>query len=410
MDISYTSTAPQANFYHKARILITSIFFMWGLSYGLLEVLNKHFQEILHVSKAQSGLLQTAYFGAYFLMAFPAASFMQRSGYKNGLILGLSLYAIGALLFIPASAYLQFEFFLGALFILASGLACLETASNPYMVILGDPQGAEKRLNLAQSFCGLGAFIGPLLGGSFLFNGIEESSRPPTESMQLLYAGLACIVILIAFLIKSSVALDKCENKIEIPSLPISHIFKNRRFACGVVAQFFYVAAQVGVGAFFINYVTSQGNEITSKQGAFLLSMALFSLMLGRFLSTWLLGYIKVSRLLSCYCARAFMLCGIVIAGLGNISVIALLGIFFFMSMMFPTIFSTAIKEAGTHTKRCSSILMMAVIGGAISPYVMGYIADRTAIETAYIVPLICFAFVFMYSHFIVGEKDDSRV
>lgn len=401
MEISYTSVAPQADFYRKARILVTSIFFMWGLSYGLLEVLNKHFQEILHVSKAQSGLLQTAYFGAYFLMAFPAASFMRRSRYKSGLILGLSLYAVGALLFIPASVYGQFEFFLGALFVLASGLACLETASNPYMVILGDPQGADKRLNLAQSFCGFGAFIGPFLGGLLLFNGGGENTRTPTESMQMLYAGLACVVILIAFFIKNSTVLDGCDNKSDANHSPIRHLFKMKRFVYGVVAQFFYIAAQVGVGAFFINYVTSQGNEITSKQGAFLLTIAMFNLMFGRFLTTWLLRYFKVSRLLTYYAMAAFLLCGIVILGLGGVSIVALLGIFFFMSMMFPTIFSTAIKDVGSHTKRCSSILMMAVVGGAISPYVMGYIADHVAIEIAYVVPLICFAFVFMYGRFI---------
>jgi FHS family L-fucose permease-like MFS transporter len=174
-----------------------------------------------------------------------------------------------------------------------------------------------------------------------------------------------------------------------------------KRFVYGVVAQFFYIAAQVGVGAFFINYVTSQGNEITSKQGAFLLTIAMFNLMFGRFLTTWLLRYFKVSRLLTYYAMAAFLLCGIVILGLGGVSIVALLGIFFFMSMMFPTIFSTAIKDVGSHTKRCSSILMMAVVGGAISPYVMGYIADHVAIEIAYVVPLICFAFVFMYGRFI---------
>lgn len=410
MEISYTSVTPRSDFYRKARILVTSIFFMWGLSYGLLEVLNKHFQEILHVSKAQSGLLQMAYFGAYFLMAFPAASFMQRSGYKNGLILGLGLYAVGALLFIPASFYGQFEFFLGALFVLASGLACLETASNPYMVILGNSQGAEKRLNLAQSFCGLGVFIGPFLGGLFLFNGMENGTRPPTESMQMLYACLACVVILVAFFVSNSIVLSKCEGKSEVHHLSTSDLFSNKRFIFGVVAQFFYVAAQVGIGAFFINYVISQDSSITSKQGAFLLSTALFIFMCGRFVSTWLIGYFKPSRLLSYYSLLAIILCSVVIAGIGSISIIALIGIFFFMSMMFPTIFSTAIKDAGQHTKRCSSILMMALIGGALSPYVMGAIADRAAIETAYIVPLVCFVFVLMYGRYISGDRNACRV
>lgn len=414
MEVAYTAAfTSQADIYRRARILVTSVFFMWGLSYGLLEVLNKHFQEILNISKAQSGLLQTAYFGAYFLAALPAATFMQRAGYKNGLILGLFLYATGAMLFIPASFYGQFEFFLCALFVLACGLACLETASNPYMVGLGDPVDAPKRLNLAQSFCGLGCFIGPLLGGMFFFNGGNATSvgrHPPLESIRLLYACLAVVVVLIALFIKYTATLDEPKERRDSASLSSVRLLTDKQFIYGVAAQFFYVAAQVGVGAFFINYVTEYGDGVTSQLGAFLLSTALFTFMLGRFLSTWLMGYIRPHRLLSYYSFASLVLCAVVITAHGWISVVALIAMFFFMSMMFPTIFSLTIKNLGAATKRGASILMMALIGGAISPYLMGNIADHAVIAFSYVVPFTCFIFVFLYSRFLIGEKDGYQV
>ncbi len=410
MEVAYAAAfRSQADIYRHARILVTSVFFMWGLSYGLLEVLNKHFQEILHISKAQSGLLQTAYFGAYFLAALPAAAFMQRTGYKSGLILGLFLYATGAMLFIPASFYGQFEIFLGALFVLACGLACLETASNPYMVALGEQVDAAKRLNLAQSFCGLGCFIGPLLGGMFFFSSGDATSvgtHPPLESIRLIYACLAVVVVLIALFIKYTATLDEPKEGRDSESLPNVGLLTDKSFIYGVAALFFYVAAQVGIGAFFINYVTEHGEGVTSQRGAFLLSIALFTFMMGRFLSTWLMGYIKPRKLLGYYSFANLVLCAAVIAEYGWISVIALITMFFFMSMMFPTIFSLAIKNLGAATKRGASILMMALIGGAISPYLMGHIADHIAIAFSYVVPFTCFIFVLLYSHFLAGEKN----
>lgn len=407
MDIGYPPPCKdKTDFYKRARILVTSVFFMWGLSYGLLEVLNKHFQEILTISKAQSGLLQTAYFGAYFLAAFPAATFMRRSGYKNGLLVGLCLYALGALLFIPASFYGQFWPFLSALFVLACGLACLETAANPFMVELGDHNDASKRLNLAQSFCGLGCFVGPLLGGLFLFNATSSThNSPPLESIRTIYAGLALIVILIAIYIKNTTVLNAHINQNESQK-PELAMLADRRFIFGVAALFFYVAAQVGVGALFINYVTEYGDNLTSQRGAFLLSTALFIFMIGRFVSTWFMGYVRPDWLLRCYSFVSLVLCALVMMGRGSVSVIALTAMFFCMSIMFPTIFSMAIAHLGAHAKRGSSILMMTMIGGAISPFMMGYIADNAEIRFAYVVPFICFIVIFLYGHFLILEKN----
>jgi len=408
----------KADFHKRARILVTSVFFMWGLSYGLLEVLNKHFQEILNISKAQSGLLQTAYFGAYFLVAFPAATFMRRSGYKNGLLLGLCLYALGALLFallasVSGALHGQFWPFLGALFVLASGLACLETAANPFMLELGDQNDAPKRLNMAQSFCGLGCFIAPLLGGVFLFNGAKTdaslTSPVPLESLRIIYAGLAFIVVFIAIYIKNTAMLDTHITLDESrESKPL--LLADRQFLFGVATLFFYVAAQVGVGALFINYVTEYGEQLTSKRGAFLLSTSLFIFMVGRFVSTWIMRYVNPVSLLRCYSLASLFLCALVIMGWGSVSVIALTAMFFCMSIMFPTIFSISVEQLGEHAKRASSILMMTMIGGAIAPFVMGYIADNVAIRLAYVVPFGCFMVIFLYSQFLsLGKKRSSE-
>jgi FHS family L-fucose permease-like MFS transporter len=395
----------ESDYYRRARILVTSVFFMWGLSYGLLEVLNKHFQEMLSINRAQSGLLQTAYFGAYFLVALPAATFMRRTGYKNGLLLGLFLYALGALLFIPASFYGQFWPFLVALFVLASGLACLETAANPLMVELGEQSSASKRLNLAQSFCGLGCFLGPLLGGIFLFqNAFNSEASRSLESIRLIYAGLAGLVVLIAIYIKNTEILNdnKSLGKCSGPTLAL---FKSWSLLWGVTALFCYVAAQVGISALFINYVTEYGENLSSKQGAFLLSISLFIFTVGRFLSTWLMKYIKPEWLLRLYSLINLILCSFVIFGWKDFSVVALIGMFFGMSMMFPTIFSIAIKNSGPNTKSRSSILMMTMIGGAISPYSMGYIADHAEIRFAYVIPFFCFIVIFLYGHLVILNK-----
>lgn len=368
MDVNYT----------KVLFLVTCVFFLWGLSYGLLDVLNKHFQESLHVTKAQSGLLQFSYFGAYFIVALPASLFIHKYGYKGGILLGLCLFAAGALLFIPAADMASFPYFLGALFVLASGLGCLETAANPYATVLGAPEGAAKRLNMAQSFCGLGSSIGPLIGGMLFFNQIDivDNTATQHDSVKMVYVGLAIIVLLIAFFIMVTPMPDEKEYQSDTPTLSRSQLLRQHRFIGGVIAQFFSMAALVGVGAFFINYVTENWPEMTSKQGAFLLSASAFIFMVGRFISTAIMGYVEPKKLLSFYAFSNIVLSAIVVASFGKISVFSLVAIFFFMSIMFPTIFALSIENLGKNKKIGSPILMMSVIGGALSPYIMGEIAD----------------------------------
>lgn len=379
-----------------AFMLITTLFFMWGVSYGLLDVLNKHFQETLNVTKAQSGLLQAAYFGAYFIVALPAGYFMQRHGYKAGILAGLSLYAIGALLFVPAAMVNDFSVFLFALFVLACGLGCLETAANPYATVLGDPNGAERRLNLAQSFNGLGQFVGPMIGGSLFFT--HTSSDAAQESVKITYVVIACVVIAIALLFKRTALPDIRESASQHIQQPGATLWQQKHFVGGVIAQFFYVAAQVGVGAFFINYATEHWHGVTNQSAAYMLSVAMICFMLGRFFSTWLLGRVKPASMLAAYALINIVLCAVVMLGAGDVSVVALIAIFFFMSTMFPTIFAMGVKNLGESTKQASSFMIMAIVGGAIMPYFMGLISDHVSTAVAYSLPLLCFVVVLAYA------------
>jgi FHS family L-fucose permease-like MFS transporter len=388
-----------------ALVLVISLFFLWGLSYGLLDVLNKHFQESLHITRARSGLLQTAYFGAYFLMALPAAELMNRRGYKFGILFGLALFAIGALLFIPATSLLSFKFFLFALFVIACGAACLETAANPYVTFLGDPHTSERRLNFAQSFNGLASFIGPLIGGAFFFSSGDGPSIG-FSGVQATYVAIAFVVVALAVLIARTpmpFIHEETVTPLDAVTLPL---LAHRHFVGAVVAQFFYVAAQVGVNAYFINFVTEQVG-VTSQTGAFLLATPMLCYVLGRFAGTALMSRFAPASMLTLYAVINVALAVLAACGLGWISVGALIAISFFMSIMFPTIFALGVKGLGTKTKRGASFIVMAVVGGAIAPYFMGLLADLHGTAVAYLLPAICFVVVAWYGRF--GSTDTSR-
>ena len=381
-------------------ILVTSLFFMWGLAYGLLDVLNKHFQEALSINKARSTLLQAAYFGAYFLMALPAGLLMKRFSYKSGIILGLLLYAAGAALFYPAAHYADFNFFLGALFILASGLTFLETAANPYVTVLGDKATSEQRLNLSQCFNGLGSFLGPIIGGKLFFGGKEgDAGSSDLSSVQLVYIVMAVVVLLIAFLFYRTrlPEIATTEESTGKTGAGGKKLFAHSNFTFGVIAQFFYVAAQVGIGALFINYITEYWTGSTSEKAAYLLSVALLLFTIGRFVGTALMRKIAPNALLTLYAGINIALCGLVMMGKGEISVYGLIAIFFFMSIMFPTIFALGVKNLGEHTKEGSSFIIMSIVGGALVPYVMGAIAESQSTAVSFIVPLLCFVVVLLY-------------
>jgi FHS family L-fucose permease-like MFS transporter len=404
--------AADGHSYLRPFAMVTSLFLLWGFAHGLLDVLDKHFQNTLHISKAQSGMVQFALYIGYLAMAGPAGGFMKRYGYKKGIILGLLLFAAGAFLFYPAARLAAYLPFLLALFIIACGLSCLETAANPYTTVLGPMEGAARRINIAQSFNGLGWILGPLLGGLLIFGGSGNGLTTP-------YMWIGCIVIAVAFMFAfTRLPVIEEENSEGIAeNATARELLKHRGFVLAVVAQFLYVAAQTGVNSFFINYVTETmtgvqaavGNLMThlggfgrvfmpnSPEQAASLILALGgmgSFWIGRLLGSYLMKFIPPARLLAMYGFVNTLLMVVVILRLGWVSVIALFSTYFFMSVMFPTIFALGLKGLGPLTKRAASFLVMAVAGGAFCPPVMGLIADHSGMAVAFIIPLVCFAFI----------------
>lgn len=392
-----TAASDASKSYLFPLILVTSLFFLWGLAYGLLDVLNKHFQEALNVTKARSTLLQAAYFGAYFLIALPAGLFMNKFGYKKGIILGLLLYAFGAFLFFPSAQAGSFDFFLIALFILASGLTCLETAANPYVTVLGKPETSEFRLNLSQCFNGVGSFVGPIIAAEVFFG--ESSANDPSnlDSVKMVYIIIAIVVLFIAFLFWRTYLPEIKESEMVSDKIQDTKpLFQHSHFVYGVIAQFFYVAAQVGIAALFINYCTEAKQEIDNAKAAYLLSISLALFTAGRFVGTALMRTIAPNILLMVFALINIVLCAVVVWGSDWLSVYSLMAVFFFESIMFPTIFALGVKDLGHHTKKGSSFQIMSIVGGALMPYVMGLLSEKGTAHS-YIVPLLCFIIVAWY-------------
>lgn len=394
--------------YRLPFILVTSLFFLWALAHNLNPILIPHLKKACRLSDFQSAWIDSAFFIAYFVCAIPAGMVMQRYGYKRGIILGLLLFAFGAFLFYPAAVILSFPSFLLALFIIAAGLTFLETAANPYITILGPAESGTQRLNFAQSFNGLGAFIAPLIGGTFILSGNQLSPEQlatfSPEQLNAFYAGEAAAVkipymmigllVLAVALVFSRIELPDVKEDTDGQSNQWKHLFGHRQLMFGVAAQFFYVGAQVGVGSFFIRFL-NQAAQISEKPAAYYLSLALLLFMIGRFVGTFLMKFVAPARLLAIYALCNIALLAFAIGFKGMPTAYALMGVEFFMSIMFPTIFSLSISNLGEDTKMGSSLVIMSIVGGAIMPLIMGRISDMThSIQFAYIVPLLCFVFV----------------
>lgn len=381
-------------------ILVTSLFFLWGFAHSLLDVLNKHFQDILGITKARSGWIQAALYGGYFLMGIPAGLFMKRFGYRKGIIFGLLLYATGAFMFLPATYVQTFEFTLLCLFIIACGLTCLETAANPYTTVLGPKHSAAQRINLSQSFNGVGWMLGPTVGGILILGSSSGGDGGNKfSSMALPYMVVGGFVLLVAFLFIMTKLPEINEDEVEnIDSTTVTKPFwKHRHFRFAVIAQFFYVAAQTGVNSFFINYVTETMPQFTPQKAAFLLSLGFFFFWFGRVSGSIVMKWIKPNRMIAVYAAVNVITMALVVANLGWISLIALFVTYFCMSIMFPTIFALGIKGLGSQTKQASSYLVMAIVGGAVCPVGMGYIADISSMQIGFLVPMVCFAIIFFF-------------
>lgn len=392
--------APGGRSYLIPFMLITSLFLLWGFAHGLLDVLNKHFQGVFTMTKAESGLVQFSTYIAYFLMALPAGAFMKRYGYKKGIILGLLLFAGGAFAFIPAAFLHSAVPFLIALFVIACGLCILETAANPYATVLGPAESGARRLNLAQSFNGLGWILGPLVGGWLIFGA-------PTADVFALakpYILVGSIVLLVALLFiftklpeikEEALAQEKAE---EAPALPAASLWRSAQFRRAVAAQFCYCAAQTGIFSFFINYVTEADPDLSNVQASRILAfggMALF--MIGRLSGSFTMRWIAPKQLLTGYALSGAVCMAMVIISMGAVSLYALYLSFFFMSIMFPTIFALGLEGMGAYTKKASSYIVMGVAGGAFSPMLMGYIgAERMAV--GFVVPLAAFLYILYFA------------
>ncbi|MCC8113796.1 MAG: sugar MFS transporter [Bacteroidales bacterium] len=383
-------------------VLITSLFFLWGFARSILDVLNKHFQDAFEMTKASSALVQVSVYLAYFLMAIPAGLYINRYGYRRGVVFGLLLFAVGAFLFIPSDLAMSFAFFLVSLFVLGCGLVFLETAANPYAATLGDPRTAASRLNLAQSFNGLGCIFGPFIMGSILF--AESSDSAP--SIAVPYTVLGVFILLVA-LVFTRVKLPEIQQETKAEEkAPISGLWKHKGFTLGIIALLSYEIAEIAINSFFVNYVCEDGWMEPLQASALLSFGALALFMVARVIGSLVMSRIAAERVL-CFCAVMTVIGTIlVIANIGLASKIGLFACYAFEAIMFPTIFAISLKGLGAYTKRASSYLMMTPIGGAIGTYVMGYVADISTMAWAFTVPCAGYIIVLHYSLTVVQKRS----
>ena len=399
-------------------VLISTLFFLWAIPNNLNDVLIRQFMTSFVISRFQAGLIQSAFYLGYFILAIPAALIMHRWGYKSGFLIGLGFYTVGAFLFWPAAIVDRYSFFLVALFIIASGLSFLETASNPFIAQLGDPRSAARRLNLAQAFNPLGSIVGALIGTVFIFSGTELNSHQVlalkaqhrytaylhSETMRVVapyvaLSGLTLFILILIAVTRFPAELREAEKQ-EQHGGNARALLRCPHFLLAVVAQFVYVGAQVGTWSYLIAYVQSYTHE-GEKAAGYLLTGTLVLFAIGRFFSAWLMRYVLPSRLMAIY---AFVNTALAATGVllpGWIGVWALLFTSFFMSVMYPTIFAQGIRGLGANTKIGGSLIVMAIVGGAVLTPMMGWVSERPGgIALAYLLPLAAYLFVAFYSLF----------
>lgn len=396
-------------------VLVTALFFLWGIPNNLNDILIRQFMKSFEINRLQAGLVQSAFYMGYFLLAMPAGQIMRRAGYKTGILIGLCLYGAGCLLFWPAAIIAQYWFFLTALFVIASGLAFLETAASPFIIQLGPAESAAQRVNFSQAFNPLGSISAVLVGSRFIFSGIElkpvqiaamraqhqYQAYLRSETLRVItpYLVLGSVVLFWAILIARTkfphTGLDYSRNTIEKDiSKPL---WARKHFVLAVAAQFLYVGAQVGAWSYMIQYVQSY-TGLGERSAGYLLTGALAAFTTGRFVSTWLLRFVHASKLLLAFAVMNTALCGIAVLRPSWLGVGCLMANSFFMSMMFPTIFALGVKGLGTRTKTGGALIVMSIIGGAALTPVMGRLADVAGVAVAYTVPACCFIGIALYA------------
>ena len=422
-DVQNTIASTETKSWLFPFILVTSLFFFWGFVHNLDPILIPHLRKAFNLTDLESSLVDSSVFIAYFVMALPAGYIMRKYGYKSGIMIGLILFGIGSLLFVPAANSLQYIYFLGALFIIACGLTFLETAANPYVTILGPAESATKRLNFSQSFNGLAAFIAPAFVGPMILSDKNytqtqiEAMKPAIRqafleseagSVKMPYLILGLIILAVAVIFYFTNMPDVKDEDVEgEDGASFGGALKSMRLRWGILAQFFYVGAQVCVGSFFIKMATTSAG-IDEDSAAKYLGFFGLAFMLGRFFGTFLMQYINPRKLLIIYTFINIALTIIAITGSGIMVVYCLIAIAFFMSIMFPTIFSMGIDGLEHNTKIGSSLIVMSIVGGAFLPPILGIISDQTSsIQYGYVVPLVCFLVILLFA-FNVHKTDEA--
>ena len=380
-------------------LIIASLFFLWGAAHSILDVLNKHFQSVMpDMGHARSSLVQVMFYLGYFIMAIPAGIIIDRRGYRTGVVIGLLLYGIGALMFWPGAQIMSFNFFLGSLFVIACGLVFLETSANPYVTELGDRETAPSRLNLAQSFNGLGCICGPLLGGLLLFSDSGEDTQSRITLPYIVMGVIALCVAVVFTRVKLPEIAQPTAEESGAAQGKLSQLFHNKAFLFGVFALLSYEVSEISINSFFINYV-SDGGWLTPRDASIALSFGGLGLfMVGRVIGSIVMQHVGSERVLRLCSICTFVCTFIVVLNIQTISIGALILVYVFESIMFPTIFALSLRGLGSLTKRASSLLMMTPVGGAIGPLLMGLVADAATMSVAFIVPLIGFANVMAYA------------
>lgn len=405
--------------------LVTALFFLWAIPNNFNDILIRQFMKSFEINRLQAGLVQFAFYLGYFFLAFPAGVIMRRAGYKTGLVIGLCLYGAGCILFYPAAHVGQYWFFLTALFVIASGLAFLETGASPFIIQVGDPETAAQRVNFSQSFNPLGSITAVLIGSRFIFSGVElkpaqiaaleatgsYQSYLKSETLRVVtpYLVLGSLVLLWAVLLARTrfphTGMDYSRSSLEHDTS--KPLWQRRHFVLAVIAQFLYVGAQVGAWSWQIPYVQSY-TGLGERKAGYLLTAALVAFTAGRFFSTWLLRHVRAQRLLGIFAATNAAICSLAVARPGWLGVGCLVGVSFFMSMMFPTIFALGVKGLGTHTKTGGAVIVMSIVGGAAIPPLMGRVADLSSVAISYAVPALCFVGVMLYAWFgSAPEKEE---
>jgi MFS transporter, FHS family, L-fucose permease len=409
-------------------ILVTVLFFLWGIPNNLNDVLIRHFMKSFAITRFQAGLVQSAFYMGYFLLAMPAAFIMRRAGYKSGFVTGLILFGAGAFLFWPAALAGSYGFFLLALFVIASGLSFLETASNPFIAQLGDQNSSERRLNFAQAFNPLGAITGALVGTVFIFSGVELTPQEiavrqagntyeaylRSETLRVVkpYLVIGAIALIWALLILRT-RFPAIQSEHENESGDRGHLrdlLRYPHFLFAVIAQFFYVGAQVGTWSYFITYVQDYAHQ-SEKVAGYFLTGTLIAFGVGRFASAWLMRYVNPGKLMGSYCVTNIVLVAIAVLRPGWLGLWCVFLTSFFMSLMFPTIFALGLKGLGPNTKLGGSLLVMAIVGGAVLTPVMGLISEKThSLALAYSVPLLAYVIIALYSFWGSHQRNANRI